>query len=67
MRLYGFVGDSLTSTRVFGLRLEHVKPGSTVTVRCAKGCPAKSYTKRGASGTVSLRRFATRALKVGVS
>lgn len=55
------------STWLQGLRLEHVPAGSTVTVRCAKGCPAKSFTKRGAKGTVSLKRFATRALKAGTT
>src|SRR3954468_14612650 len=56
-----------TSTRLLGLRLEHVPAASTVTVRCAKGCPAKALTKSGLSGTVSLRQFATRALKVGTT
>jgi hypothetical protein len=56
-----------TSTRLFGLRLEHVPAASKVTVRCAKGCPAKALTKSGLSGTVSLRQFATRALKVGTT
>jgi hypothetical protein len=56
-----------TSTRLFGLRLEHVQAASTVMVRCAKGCPAKALTKSGLSGTVSLRQFATRALKVGTT
>jgi hypothetical protein len=55
------------STWLQSLRLEHVPAGSTITVRCAKGCPAKSFTKRGAKGTVSLKRFATRALKVGTT
>ena len=58
---------SRTSTKLSRLRLEHVPAGSTVTVRCAKGCPAKTYTKRGAGGTVSLARFASRRLKVGTS
>lgn len=55
------------STRLFGLRLLHVPAGSTVTVRCAKGCPVKTYSKRDATGTVSLKRFTTRALKVGTT
>jgi hypothetical protein len=56
-----------TSTRLFGLRVEHVEPGTTITVRCAKGCPVKSLTKRGVRGTVSLSRFASRRLKVGTT
>jgi hypothetical protein len=55
------------STWLLNLRLTHVPAGSTVTVRCAKGCPAKRYTKRKAKGTVSLKRFATRALKAGTT
>ena len=56
-----------TSAKLSGLKLEHLKPGSTITVKCAKGCPAKAFTKRGVSGTVSLARFATRRLKVGTT
>jgi hypothetical protein len=56
-----------TSTRVFRLRLENLRAGSTITVRCAKGCPAKTLTKRGVSGTLSLSRFAARRLKVGTT
>lgn len=54
-----------TATRLFGLRLERVRPGSLVVVRCATGCPVKRYTKRKASGTVSLTRFAKHRLKAG--
>ena len=36
-------------------------------MRCARGCPAKSFTKRDARGTVSLYRFASRRLKVGTT
>jgi hypothetical protein len=56
-----------TSTKLSGLQLEHLKPGTTITVKCAKGCPAKALTKRGVSGTVSLARFATRRLRVGTT
>jgi hypothetical protein len=56
-----------TSTKLFGLRLEHLKPGTTITVKCAKGCPTKALTKRGVSGSVSLARFATRRLKTGTT
>ena len=56
-----------TSTKLSGLKLEHLRPGTTITVKCAKGCPAKALTKRGVSGTVSLARFATRRLKVGTT
>ena len=55
------------STWLLNLRLTHVPASSTVTVRCAKGCPAKTYTKKNAKGTVSLKRFATRALKAGTT
>jgi hypothetical protein len=54
-------------TWLFNLRLTHIAAGSTVSVRCAKGCPAKAYTKHNAAGTVSLKRFATRALKPGTT
>ncbi len=56
-----------SSTWLFNLRLTHIPAGSAVTVRCARGCPAKTYTKRNASGTVSLKRFVTRALKPGTT
>ena len=59
--------ENHTSTRLFGLRLENVEAGSTVTVRCAKGCPLKSWTKRNAKGTISLARFASRRLKPGTT
>ena len=49
------------------MRLEHLKPATTITVRCPEGCPAKALTKRGVSGTVSLARFATRRLRVGTT
>lgn len=55
------------STWLLTLRLTHVPASSTVTVRCAKGCPVRTYTKHNAKGTVSLKRFATRALKPGTT
>lgn len=55
------------STWLLNLRLTHIPAGSTVTVRCAKGCPTKTYTKHDAKGSVSLKRFATRALKAGTT
>ena len=55
------------STWLLNLRLSHIPAGSTVTVRCARGCPATVYSKQNAKGTISLKRFATRALKVGTT
>lgn len=54
-----------TSTRLRRLRVVDVPTGGTVDVRCAKGCPARRYTRYDAAGTVSLARFATRPLKAG--
>ncbi|MBE2317588.1 VCBS repeat-containing protein [Solirubrobacter sp. CPCC 204708] len=64
---YDMQTPTRTSTRLLRLRLERVQAGSTISVRCARGCPARSFTKRNARGTVSLGRFATRALKVGTT
>ncbi len=54
-------------TRLSSLVVKAVPAGSTVTVRCLKGCSAKSFTKRGAKGSVSLARFVKRPLKVGTT
>lgn len=56
-----------TSTRLFKPRVDNVKPGSRVSVRCTgEHCPLKAYTWRDASGSVSLYRFAYRRLRAGV-
>ena len=55
---------SRKDTKLSRLKLVNLRPGSTITVKCAKGCSAKSLTKRNVSGTVSLARFAKRRLKV---
>ena len=58
---------SRKDNKLFGLKLVNLRPGSTITVKCAKGCSAKSLTKRNVSGTVSLASFAKRRLKVGTT
>jgi Concanavalin A-like lectin/glucanases superfamily len=53
------------STRFTRLEVKGVPRGSTVRVTCAKGCSRKSYVKRNARGTVSIRRFARKPLRAG--
>jgi hypothetical protein len=53
-----------TSTRFKYLRVTDVPRGATVTARCPKGCSRKSYTKRNARGTVSLKPLIRKRLKV---
>ena len=53
--------SSRTSTRFKYLRVTDVPRGATVTARCPKGCSRKSYTKRNARGTVSLKRLIAQA------
>ncbi|HWK29539.1 MAG TPA: hypothetical protein VNS09_23440 [Solirubrobacter sp.] len=56
-----------TSTRLFKPRVDNIRAGSRVVVRCSgQRCPLKSYTWKSASGSVSLYRFAYRRLKAGV-
>jgi hypothetical protein len=54
------------TTRLSALNVTAVPAGATVKASCPTGCSAKSYTvtKRKA-GTVSLKRFVKRPLKVG--
>ena len=54
-------------TRLSSLTVKAVPVGATVKVTCARGCSAKSFTKRGAKGSVSLARFVKRPLKVGTT
>ena len=53
------------STRFTRLQVKGVPRGSTVRVTCAKGCSRKSYVKRNARGTVSIRALARKPLRVG--
>ncbi len=59
--------SSRTSTRFKYLRVTDVPRGATVTARCPKGCSRKSYTKRNARGTVSLKPLIRKRLKVGTT
>ncbi len=58
---------SRKDTKLSGLRMVNLPAGSTVTVKCAKGCATKSLTKRNVSGSLSLASFAKRRLKVGTT
>ena len=49
------------------LRVTDVPRGATVSARCPKGCSRKTYTKRNARGTVSLKRLVRKRLKVGTT
>ena len=54
------------TTRLSALNVTAVPAGATVKATCAKGCSAKSYTvTKKKAGTVSLKRFIKRPLKVG--
>jgi hypothetical protein len=55
------------TTRLKRLRVEQLAPGTTVTVRCARGCSRSSLTKRGAKGRLSLASFAQTRLRVGTT
>ena len=57
--------SALRSTRFTRLQVKGVPRGSTVRVTCAKGCSRKSYVKRNARGTVSIRALARKPLRVG--
>ena len=56
-----------TSTRFTALAVKGVPKGSTVTVACTgKGCPARSFKKKQAKGSVSLKPYIKRAIRKGV-
>jgi hypothetical protein len=56
-----------TSTRFSSLEVKNVPSGSTVAVRChGHGCPAKSFRKKHAKGSVSLRPYVRKALPKGL-
>ncbi len=57
--------SALRSTRFTRLQVKGVPRGSMVRVTCAKGCSRKSYVKRNARGTVSIRALARKPLRVG--
>jgi hypothetical protein len=54
-------------TRFTRLSVKGVPAGATVKATCPKGCASKTFTKRNAKGTVSLRRLVRRSLKVGTT
>jgi hypothetical protein len=54
------------TTRLSALNVTAVPAGATVKATCPKGCSAKSYTvTKKKAGTVSLKAFIKRPLKVG--
>jgi hypothetical protein len=55
------------TTKLKRLRIEQLAPGSTVTVRCARGCSRNSLTKRAAKGTLSLASFVRTRLRAGTT
>jgi hypothetical protein len=55
------------TTRLTSLTVQHVAKGATVAVKCPKGCAKKTFLKRNASGTVSLKTLVTKPLKVGTT
>jgi hypothetical protein len=74
---FDFSRSTSTATKFTSLAVKNVPKGATVTVTCkGKGCPAKkvkgkrkvaSFTKRNASGAVSLSPWAKRSLRVGTA
>jgi hypothetical protein len=58
---------SRSSTRVTVLAVKDVPKGATVRVTCkGKGCPKKSFTKKNASGSVSLKPYVKAKLRKGI-
>jgi hypothetical protein len=58
---------SRKSTKFTSLIVKGVTKGATVAVKCAgRGCPARSFTKRNAKGSVSLKPYVGKALKAGI-
>jgi hypothetical protein len=61
-----FASAGRRSTRLTTLNVTAVPAGATVKATCPKGCSAKTYTvTKKKAGTVSLKRFVKRPLKVG--
>jgi hypothetical protein len=61
-----FGSYSRRTSRFSALNVTAVPAGATVRATCPKGCSAKTYTvTKKKAGTVSLKRFTRRALKVG--
>jgi hypothetical protein len=55
------------TTKFRSLSVKGVPKGATVTVRCkGKGCPKQSFTKKNASGSVSLKPYLKKALRKGM-
>jgi hypothetical protein len=54
--VFGFHSNRRT-TRLTRLVVKRVPKGSTVKARCKRGCARKTYTKRHARGTVSLKKL----------
>jgi hypothetical protein len=52
-------------TRLTSLIVRSIPAGSTVVVRCRKGCSAKKWTRHNVKGSLSLRRFIRHSLRVG--
>ncbi|HEX6021766.1 MAG TPA: Ig-like domain-containing protein [Solirubrobacter sp.] len=51
---FSFSNATSKSTKLTRLVVKNVPAGSTVTAKCKKGCAKKSFTKKNASGQVSL-------------
>jgi hypothetical protein len=67
-----FAKAGAKSTRLTTLKVRNVPLGATVHVTCkGKGCPkglrGKGFTKKNAFGSVDLRKFIAKPLKVGVT
>jgi hypothetical protein len=59
--------SSTKSTKLSTLVVKNIPAGSTVKVKCSKGCSKKSFKKTGASGQLSLKPMIKKALKVGTT
>jgi hypothetical protein len=59
-RIVVTLGYFLNKSRFRTFSVKDVPAGSTVTAKCPKGCARKTYTKRNARGTVSLKTLVGR-------
>ena len=67
---FGFSSATSKATKFSSLVLRDLSAGTTVVVtckgkRCPKGLKGKGFTKKNASGNVSLKTFIKKALPVG--
>jgi hypothetical protein len=59
--------SSKKTTKLSSLTVKGIPAGSTVKVKCPKGCSKKSFKKTNASGKVSLKSMVKKALKVNTT